>query len=81
MDATYEEWQHSSSIQNRIACSKARRAVADALVNGGELLSPNAKHVNKKISEIEETVEIHERDEIIGLVYQDYINKKKKPRT
>ena len=80
MDSTYEEWQPSSSIENRISCSKARRAVADALVNGGEWLSPNAKRVNEKISEIEETVEIHERDEIIGLVYQDYINKKKKPR-
>ena len=67
---TYEEWQPSSSIENRISCSKARLAVvADALVNGGEWLSPNAKRVNEKISEIEETVEIHERDEIIGLVY------------
>ena len=59
MDSTYEEWQPSSSIENRISCSKARRAVADALVNGGEWLSPNAKRVNEKISEIEETVEIH----------------------
>ena len=40
----------------------------------------NAKRVKEKISEIEETVEIHERYEIIGLVYQDYINKKKKTR-
>ena len=74
MDHTFEEWKPSSSIENIIPCSTARRAVADALVNGGELLSPNGKLVNQKISEIEETVEIHERDEIIGLVYQDYPN-------
>ena len=67
-----------SSAESRISCSKAQRAVANALENGGELLSPNGKRVNQKISEIEETVEIHKRDEIIGLVYQDYIHKKKK---
>ena len=65
MDRTYEEWKPLSSIENIISCSKARRAVADAQMNGGELLSPNGKLVNQKISEIEETVEIHERTKLL----------------
>ena len=48
---------------------------------GRVALTQNGKLVNQNISEIEESVEIHEMDEIIGLVYQDYINKKKNQET